>query len=807
MNFDARNLRYAMRRIIRQPGLSLSVIVTLSLAIGANTAIFSFVHALLLRPFPFRDPDQLVEIHSVRGGQRGKLSMREVLDIREQIPVLEAVAAHTGGAGGYNYSGTGNGRPEEWRAILTTGNLMEVLGVPLALGGPWPEHSNRERDFRVILSHEVWLRAFGGQREVLGRTITLDHAPGYVIHGVAAPGLDFPHGIEVYRSIGGFTSYDKRDSRNVIAVARVKRPYDAHRLQAELTALSARLAEAHPDTNGGLSFQCQPFRQVYSGEVRPYLLLLLGAVAAVLLIACVNVMNLLLSQALAREQEISVKIAIGAGRRHVIGELLAESILLALFSGVAGLGLSWWWMKLLRAIVGAQIPQWMRVELDSAALAFTFAIAVFAGLVSGMTPALHLMRGSLSTMLREGGRGGTSGVAAQRLRDLMIVAEVALAVVLLSGAGLLIRGFVNLQSRQKGFDAENVETFRVALGWRRYGGERITRYYEQALESLSALPGVQGAALAPNPPLARQEEFTPAHVQVEGQSSQEALRNPYVIYQQISEGYFELMRIPLLAGRAFTRFDGPASEPVAIISERLASRLWPGENAIGKRLRYDPAARRPGALRTVVGIAGSVRHAQLDGEPGLEMYVPFRQDPTANQYLLARTTLPPSEYRRRAADRMLAIDSEQSIFDMSTYEQRILNGVWQLRLSRSLLLIFAAVALALAGIGIYGVMAYLVGRRTREIGIRMALGATAGDVRGMVVRRAAWAGACGLALGLGAAVALGALTRSALQSVPAADPLTYAGAVVPIAAVILAASWIPAVRASRVNPAITLRGD
>lgn len=807
MDFIFKQVRYALRQLRRQPGLSASVVITLSLAIGANTAIFSFVNALLVRPFPFKDPDQLVEIYSVRGGQRGKMSMREVIDIREQIPILESLAAHTGGAGGYNYSGDGHGRPEEWRAILTTGNLLDVLGVQPALGGAWPEHSNRERDYRVILSHAVWQRAFGGRTDVVGKTITLDHAPGYVIHGVAPAGLDFPHGAEVYRSIGGFTSYDKRDSRNVVAIARLKRPHTPERLQAELAAVGTRLAQAYPNTNTGLSFRCESFRDVYSGDVRPYLLLLLGAVGFVLLIACGNVINLLLSRALAREREIGVKIAIGAGRRHIIGELLLESVLLALLSAAAGLVLAWWWMKALRSIVGTQLPLWMQVELDGAVLAFTIAISVAAGVLSGLTPALHLIRNSLAGMMREGGRGGTTGIAAQRLRDSMIVVEIALAVVLLAGAGLLMRGFMELQSGAKGFQAKNVATFRVALGWRRYGGERITRYYEQAIEALQAIPGVQTVALVPNPPLARQEESTPNSVQMEGQSLQDALHNPYVIHQQISERYFDLIGIPLKAGRAFTNFDNATSQQVAIVSERLAARLWPGESAIGKRLRYDPAGPKPGAIRTVVGVAGNVQHAQLGGEPSLDMYIPFRQEPTANQYVLARTTLAPSEYQRRAEQVMHRIDSEQSIFDVATYEQRILDGVWQLRLSRSLLVLFATVALALAGIGIYGVMAYVVGQRTREIGIRMALGATAREVQTLVVWRGLLLGVAGLALGLGAAAVLGIVARSAVRTIPAADSVSYIVTILVLGSVIIAASWIPALRASRIDPASTLRAD
>lgn len=806
-DFFRTSLRVALRQFRTQPGVTASVIVTLALAIGANTAIFSFVNALLLKPFPFRDPDSLVEIYSVRGGQRGKLSMREVLDVRERVASIESIAAHTGSAGGYNYSGNGGGKPEEWRAILTTGNLMDVLGVPLALGGQWPEHSNRERDFRVILTHAVWQRSFGGRPDVVGKTITLDHAPGYVIHGVVAPGLDFPHGVEVYRSLGGFTNYIDRADRNVVAIARLKPGVSPERLQAELDALGARLAEEHPASNISLSMKAEGFRDVYAGDVRSYLLLLAGAVGFVLLIACVNVANLLLSRALAREREVGVKVAIGAERRHVVAELLIESSAFALISGGIGIALAWWWMTVLRRVIGSQLPAWLSVEMDSRVLVFTVGIALFAAVMSGLAPALHLMRTSLSGMLREGGRGGTSGRTAGRLRDAMIVAEVAFAVILLAGAGLLIQGFSRLQSQSTGFNADDVQTFRVALGWRRYGGERITQYYERALNELSGVPGITGVAVAPNPPLARQEEYTPNTVQTEGQSAQEALSNPYVVNQAISETYFDLMRIPIKAGRGFTQFDGPSVEQVAIVSERLATRLWPGESPLGKRLRYNPMDRTPGPMRTVVGVTGNVQHARLGGEPGFDYYVPYRQQPTANQYVLARTRLGESEFRTRAERVMFGIDSEQSIFDVASYQKRILDSVWQLRLSRSLLFIFASVALVLAAIGIYGVMAYLVGQRSRELGIRLALGATPGEVQSLVVRRGATVGATGLGLGLAGALTLGLFARASFSMIPLIDPVAYVVAILALGGVVIAASWVPALRASRIDPASTLRSD
>jgi putative ABC transport system permease protein len=807
MDFLRRHSLSALRQVWRQPALTLTVVLTLGLAIGANTAIFSFVNALLIRPFPFRDPDQLVEIHSVRGGQPGKMSMREVLDIKEQVPAIEAIAAHSGGGGGYNFSG--DGRPEEWRAVLTTGNLFEVLGVPFVAGAKWPEIVDRDRHYRVILTYGVWQRNFGGRHDVVGKTITLDHAPGYEIHGVLPREFDFPRGIEVYRSIGGYTSYDKRDSRNVVGIARIKSGYGIGQLQTQLDGVTRRLGEQFPDTNRGLSFRAVSFRELYSGDVRPYLLVLLGAVGFVLLIACGNVANLLLARALSRGRETAVRVALGAGRSEIVAQFLAESLVLALLSAAAGLGLAWWWMRMLRVMIGSQLPEWIVVELDGRVLAFTLAVSILASVIAAVAPALQFSRPrDIGESLKEGGRGSSLGRGTGNLRDWMIAGEVALAVVLVAGAGLLIRAFIHLQSQDKGFREQRISTFRVALGWKRYIDQgSIARYYERALEKLAEVPGVEAVAFAPNPPLARQEETSPNTVQAEGQPIEDSMRNPYVNYQSISENYLQLLRIPLKGGRTFSIHDAQGGEPVAIVSDRLAQILWPTGDAIGRRLRYNPTASKPGPWLKVVGVASSVQHRQLGGDLSLDLYVPYRQAFVANQYILVRHRLSERDFIAKAEQALWSIDSEQSVFNFATYEQRILDGIWQLRLSRMLLVVFGVLALALAATGIYSVMSYLVGQRKREIGIRLALGATPASVQSLVVKRGLLLGGAGLAVGFAAALALGRLLERLVRGVNGADVVSLVGALVILLLMTLAASSVPALRASRIDPVTTLRDE
>jgi putative ABC transport system permease protein len=525
----------------------------------------------------------------------------------------------------------------------------------------------------------------------------------------------------------------------------------------------------------------------------------------VLLIGCANVANLMLSRALDREREMAVRVALGAGRAAVVGQLLVEGLVLSLLAAAFGLALAWWWTKALRALIGSQLPSWMTITLDGRVLAFTAAVAVLAGVLSSLAPALRLSGRRLGQTLKQGGRGSSEGRVTRKLRDGLIVGEVALAIVLLAGAGLLIRAFVRLQAQDKGFQAEGIATFRVALGWKRYIDQpTISRYYERALEQLEATPGFEGAALVNHPPLTRQERSSPDTVQVEGQSLEDARRNPYVNHQSASEGYFDLMGIPLRSGRPFSRFDGPTSEPVAIVSERLARLLWPDKDAIGQRLLYGPGGRRPPVYRKVVGVVGSVHHDAMGGEPSLDMYVPFRQEAAANQYVLVRTLLGLREFEDRSQRVMWGIDAEQSVFDFQTYERRILDGLWQLRVSRLLLVVFAVVALALAAVGIYGVMSYLVGQRTREMGIRLALGATPASVRALVIGHGAALAAIGLGLGLVAALGLGRVLERTIQGVSTVDPLS---AVVSLAVLLLAtltASAVPAWRASKVDPVETL---
>ena len=810
MNTLWNDLLYSFRVIWKKPGFTSIVVVTLALGIGANTAIFSFVNAILLRPLPYKEADRLVRIESIKGSEAGRISMLEMRDLKDQTDIFESIAAYMPGA---QYNASGDGPPEEISAILTTRNLFDVMGVPLLNGNTWPEEYDLERNFGVVISYRLWQRRFGGDPNIIGQKITLDAAPFYTIFGIAPPDFNFPSNVELFRSIAinpNTPNYTDRGARNVFAIARLKPGVSYKQARAELDRFGARLEQEYPQLNAGLRFSATPLNDFYVGEVRPYLLLLLAAVAFVLLIACSNVVNLLLSRALAREKEIAIRTALGAGRTRLIRQLLTESLLLSLAGGVAGLAMAYWLVKMLVTIIGVELPPWMRISIDGRVLAFTFAVSILTGLLAGLLPALQASRPDLNELLKEGTRGSSGAARSHRARRALVVAEVALALVLLVGAGLMVKSFIRLQQVALGFNADNLLTFRVALPWRKYTGEErvpaMVAFYKQAMEKLSALPGVESVAANSNLPLTGETEIGKSTFTVEGQSVDEQQQNPYINDLRVSSNYFQTIGIPLVKGRFFNEYDTRNSLRVGIISDRLANLIFSGQDPIGRRLKVGGIDSKA-TWTTIVGVVGSVKHEQVAGESGLDLYVSYQQVPDGNMYLVMRTKAEPRGLSEAATREIWGIDPEQSTFNFMTMEERIADTIWQRRLSGALFVMFAVIALALAAVGIYGVMSYSVSQRTREIGIRMALGASSRVVLRMVLREALKLMLIGGAVGIGAAFALTRVITSMLYGVSATDPITFLAVPLLLSGVALIAALVPALRAARVDPMIALRAE
>jgi putative ABC transport system permease protein len=807
-------IRSSCRSLIRRPALTAIVVATLGLGIGANAAIFTFFHGVFLQPLPFRNADRLVQIESEKGGEVGLVSIAEVYDMREQLVdqgFIDDIAAFRGG---FAFNIAGDQRPEEIPATLCTSNLFEVLGVSVARGSSWPKAFDRERGDAVLLHHGLWKRRFGSDPEIAGRKITLDADWRYTIHGVLAPELDFPFRADVYRSlILGKRQVTDRKFRGVLGVARLRQGVSIERLRIALDGMAARLAADYPDTNSGYRFRATPIRDVYVGAVRPYIWLLVLAAALVLLMACSNVVNVLLVRASSLYPEVTIRSALGASRARLVRQRLVESLLLAVLGGCLGVALSVWSVQILSNMVSHQLPSWIRVHVDGVAIVFSLVLSIVCGFAAGLAPALISSQANLAPKATTGSRA-SSGPRTARVRRGLVAGQVALATVLLIGAGLVIRSFDRLQRADLGYDPANILTARVALPYGKYSsdGPKTEAFYRQLLEKVAVLPGVELVALNHNLPMAKSDDadFTP--VVIEGQSIVEERANPYVALQRVTSQYFRLMEIPLKRGRMFDEGDQRKSTRVAIVSEQMVRRFWPNQDPVGKRIRIGSRTVWSGvneadSWMTVVGVVGNVIQEQFSGDSRLALYVPLPQMMDYNEYVLLKTQVPPLELAGALTRAVLEVDPEQSNYDVLTMQDRVDSRMWRQRVVRTLFSWFGGLAAVLCAVGIYGVMAHAVTSRTREIGIRIALGAgRARTVKG-IVGEAATLALAGLALGLMAGFAFTGLMRNLLYEVSPTDPLVFVGAPLLLAAVAIAAALVPAWRAVRIEPIAALRHE
>lgn len=804
------DLRVTLRSLRRAPGFALVVIATLALAIGPTTTIYSVVEALLLRPLPFPEADRLVHLESVRGGEAGSLSYREIQDMRALDRVFVDVAKYTD-QGQYNASG--DGRPEELVSTITTQNLFGVLGVPLRMGTPWPETLDRTRDFKLVISHELWQRRFNGDTDILGRSMTLDGAPGYTIVGVTPPDFAFPVRSDLYRSHGiaanaeSYEDHGNRSGWGGWGVARLREGVTLAQAQGALAQLANRLEAEHPASNTGVGYRITPLRDLYIGNARPYLLLVFGAVALVLLIACSNVANLLLSRVVERERELGVRLAMGATRWVTMRLLLLESLVLALLGGLLGVLLAMIGVRVLQALVRLDFPRWLSIELSGSVLLFASGVSVLVGLLTGIIPAWRTGRGDLTTVLKSGARGASGSTRQRRLRSTLVVGQVALAVMLLVGAGLMLRSFQALVRTSPGFDPDALLTFRVALGWRAYpDAAAAARFQRELVAQLAALPAVEVAAMTSNLPLDGQPKSDEV-VRLEGQSSEELRTNPYLNVRAVSPSLFSALRIPLERGRLITADDRDSSLHVAVISQSTAQRLWPGRDPLGARLLVGTTDSTEWPWRTVVGVVGDVAHDALGAPPSLDVYVPFEQWWTGTGYFLLRMRGDPLTHVRRAPELVWSIDPNQSFFDVRTMRDRVADRVWVPRLAGVLFSGFGALSAMLAALGVYAVLAFAVAQRTREFGVRQALGASPRDLSRLVIIDGMRLTAIGGAIGLVGAVALAGLLRHMLYGVSAIDMPTLVTVPAILFLVAGAACWLPGRRAMNVAPAEALRAD
>ena len=795
---------YAIRLMVKNPGFTTVAALALMLGIGANSAIFSVVNSVVLKPLPYEAADQLIFLSERSSQLEGmSISYPNFTDWREQNQVFEKIGVYRRQS--YNLTGTGN--PERLNGGQLSADLFAALRVRPALGRLFTNEEDQPGATPVVvLSDGLWQRRFGGEKQIIGQTITLD-GRAFTVIGVMSPDYQFPNRVDMWMPVGQEARNPGWENRGnhpgLYGIARLKDGVTIEQARANMESVAVNLEKQYPNSNTGNRVTVTSMLEAFVGnDVRSRMFVLLGAVGFVLLIACANVANLLLARATVRQKEIAIRVALGAGRWRIIRQLMTESVLLAVLGGGLGLTLAKWGVQLLIAISPNSVPRSREIGLDTRVLLFTLAVAILTGLIFGLVPALQASKPDVHEVLKDAGRGSTG--SRHLFRSGLVIAEVALTVVLLIGAGLMIRSFYRLQQVDPGFSADQLLTFSVSLPQKKYfdSAGRVN-FYQQLLQNLRGLPGVEAVGMATGLPLGNngwQSGFW-----IVGRPDPPRGQRPLTEVAFVNPGYFETMKMTLLKGRHFTEQDTqsvPDAPPtVSVIDEEFARRYWPNEDAVGKQFKF-----WNDAPVTVIGVVKRVKMEGLSTDSNrVQSYFPYLQNPGGNMTLVLRTKGDPISLANSARQQVLAIDKDQPVFGMQTMGEIWNNSIAPDRFYMTLLVIFASVALILAAVGIYGVMAYSVTQRTHEIGSRRALGASVGDVLKLVVGQSMLLVVIGLAMGLGSAFWLTRLMTTFLFGVGARDPLTFASIAVVIGLIALLATFIPARRATKVDPMVALR--
>jgi putative ABC transport system permease protein len=807
------DLRYSFRLLFKNFGFTVVALITLALGIGANSAIFSVVNSVLLKPLPYKDPERLVMMnhHYPKLDLKASVSAIGYTHYRDNNKTFENITAFTS----WQVNLTGAGEPERLSGIAVTPTFFPTLGIDPARGRVFGVDEDKPGQNKVVVfSDGLWRRRFGADPNILNQTITLN-GESYNVIGIMPPGFqfgrEFGQAVDLYAPLT-FTDaqMQTRQWRNefLSVIARLQPNVTFEQAQAEMDSIAANVREqyfgggdATDPASWGLLLRS--VHELVVGDIRPALLVLLAAVGLVLLIACANVANLLLARAASRQKEVAIRVALGASRLRMIRQFLTESVVLALIGGTLGTLLAVWGINALLKLNNDLIPRSQEIGLDNRVLLFTIGLSLLTGVLFGLVPALQSSRTDLHDTLKEGGRSGAGGTK-RGIRSALVVAEIALALVLLIGAGLLIRSFTKLQDVSPGFNPESLLVMQVSLPGNQYNEpQKVDNFFQQALQGIQTLPGVQAVGVASTVPMSGNNSS--GSFAIEGRTTQPGEMSPWGNRWLAGATYFQTMNIPLIKGRYFDDRDVATAQPVAIIDESMQRKYWPDEDPIGKRISFQRDPQGNPIWREVIGIVGHVRHRGLEGESPVQYYLPHRQLTGSGMFVVVRTEKEPSSLASAVRGAIQSVDRELPVYRVTTMEQVIADSMTQRRFAMTLLGIFALVALILASVGLYGVMAYSVTQRTHEIGIRMALGAKTGDVLKMVVGQGMVLAVIGLGIGLLAAFGLTRLMTTLLFGVSATDPLIFAILPLLLAGVAIAASWIPARRATKVDPMIALR--
>ena len=793
------DFRFSLRSLLKRPGFTAIVLLALALGIGANTAIFSLVNAVILQPLPYRDPDRLISVYGTRNrSTQGSVGPTDFLDYRSQNNTFEQFAAS--GSMMLPMNLTGSGEPERLNASIITGNYFDTFGVRPALGRGFSlENEKTGQDHVTVLSHAFWQTRFGGDPNIVNKTINLD-GKAYEVLGVMPAEVVLPQPAQLWVPINfdADPEMKMRNARFLRGVGRLKEGVTLAQAQADTDLIAAQLEQQYPDSNTGWSLRLIPLREILVGGSRTMLFILFGAVGFVLLIACANVANLLLVRAAARQKEIAMRTALGASRLRIIRQMITESLLLAILGGALGALLAVAGVKLLVSLGEDNIPRTANVKIDATVLAFTLLISLATGLLFGLAPAIRTMKENLVDALKDGIRGGSEATVKNRTRSLLVVFESAIAVMLLIAAGLLIRSLVALQNVDPGFDPNNVLTLRVDLPRQKYNTpEKASNFFEQLETRVAGLPGVEAVGLITDLPLSGEARDMPYRVEGRPATSDIA----FVDFRRVNKNYFSAMRIPLRRGRNFTEQEVRQSDKAIVVSQAFVDSVFPNEEALGKRLIiWSGIKNEP---YEIIGIVGDTRYQSLQGKPSATMYVPTRELLFVN--LVIRTQGDPLSLVGGVRKEVNALDPDQPIAAIRPMTEWVAMSAAGARYRTTLLGLFALLAMILAATGIYGVISYSVAQRTQEIGVRMALGARPLDVLKLVVRQGMMLALIGVIVGLAGALALTRVMSSLLFGVTERDPITFVAVAALLIVVAFIACFVPAHRATRVDPLIALR--
>ncbi|MGH9939568.1 MAG: ABC transporter permease [Blastocatellia bacterium] len=793
------DLRYGARMLMKKPGFTLIAVITLALGIGANSAIFSVVNAALLRPLPFAEPDRLARIWETnlkRDLPFFSVSAPNYVSWKEQSRTFERLAA-------WKFRGvnlTGRGEPERLEGAAVSGSLFSLLGVKPGLGRDFlPEEDQPHGRRAVIIGYGLWERRFGRDPNLIGQGLILDGV-SHIVVGIAPSGFDFPGGAEMWAPLAADLARENRGNKELAVIGRLKPGVTLQQARTELTTIAQRLEQQFPDTNSDWGVRLETlFDSIITNETRTALLILLGAVGFLLLIACANVANLTLARATGRASEMAIRAALGASRWRISRQLLTESLLLALAGGGAGVLLALWGVDLLRAASPQNTPRLDEIGVDGWVLGFTLTVSLLTGVLFGLAPALQAAKVDLQESLKEGGRTSATGGVRNLLRRGLVVVELALSLVLLVGAALMIRSLWNLQRTPLGFDPESVLTAQVRLPEGKYGPEQGVSFYQQVRERVAGLPGVRAASWSSGIPFTSGNTSNGIIAENSTLAPGELLQSEWRV---VSPDYFRTLGIPLLQGRDFTERDNLNAPISVIISQALAGRLWPNQNPLGRRLRFGPRL-----WVTVAGVVGNVRNVSLSIEPRPMLYLCAYSLPLPVMTLAARAEADPRGVIAAIRAKVKEVDPDMPLANLQTTEEILDRASAQPRFNTWLLGAFAAIALGLGAVGIYGVIAYSVAQRAHEIGVRMALGARGADVLKLILKQGMTLTLIGVAIGLVVSFALTRRMKTLLYGVSATDPATFTVIVLLLTFVALLACWIPARRATKVDPMIALRSE